>query len=118
VLGEGPLQQYGEPVGNPAAFNATVGYFGPEDGDAESLDPENLTIFGGERIVGWDTDGDGLADVAHDQPQPAGSDPVPFYGYGRIIINWDPSLPMPDGIMLPLSPQRLVATYREGRDWQ
>lgn len=115
VLGEGPLQQYGEPVGNPASFNATLGYFGPDDGDAESLDPQDLTIFNGERIVGWDTDGDGLADVAHDQPQPAGADPVPFYGYGRIVINWDPSLPMPDGIMLPLSPHRLVATYKEGR---
>ncbi len=116
VLGEGPLQQYGEPVGNPAAFNATLGYFGPEDGDAESLDPEGLTIHNGERIVGWDTDGDGLPDVPHNQPQPAGSEPIPFYGYGRIILNWDPSLPMPDGIMLPLSAQRRVATYREGRD--
>ncbi len=114
TAGEGPLQQGGLPVGNPAGFNATIGYFGPEDGDGESLDPESLPVVGGVRIVGWDVDGDGLADVGPNQPQPAGSTPVPFYGYGRITLNWNPHLPMPDGIMLPLSLEPLAHTYREG----
>src|SRR6185369_4126864 len=79
VAGEGPLQHNGAPVGNPAGFNATLGYFGPADGDGESIDPANLPIVGGVRIVGWDTDHDGIADVSYDQSQPAGSTAVPFY---------------------------------------
>lgn len=115
VAGEGPLQQNGVPVGNPAGFNATLGYFGPDDGDGESLDPSQLPIVNGQRIVGWDVDGDGIADVAHDQSQPPGSTPVPFYGYGRINLNWNPNLPMPDGIMLPVGIEAIPYTYREGR---
>jgi len=115
VAGEGPLQQNGQAVGNPAGFNTSIGYFGPEDGDGESLDPETLPLFNGQRIVGWDTDGDGIADVPPDQPQPPGGSPVPFYGYGRINLNWNPDLPMPDGIKLPLSLRSLGSTYREGR---
>lgn len=115
VLGEGPLQFMGQPVGNPADFNSTLGYFGPEDGDQESVDPESLPIVNGRRIVGYDTDGDGIADVPHDQPRPDGATDVPFYGYGRIFINWNPDLPMPDGVLLPLSTVPLNMTYREGR---
>jgi hypothetical protein len=115
VAGEGPLQQNGVPVGNPAGFNATLGYFGPDDGDGESLDPSQLPIVNGQRIVGWDVDGDGIADVAHDQSQPPGSTAVPFYGYGRVNLNWNPSLPMPDGIMLPVGIEAIPYTYREGR---
>lgn len=115
VLGEGPLQFMGQAVGNPADFNSTLGYFGPEDGDQESIDPESLPIVNGQRIVGYDTDGDGIADVPHDQPRPNGAVDVPFYGYGRISINWNPNLPMPDGVLLPLSTIPLNMTYREGR---
>ncbi|MBC7771887.1 MAG: hypothetical protein H7210_05290, partial [Pyrinomonadaceae bacterium] len=115
VAGQGPLQQNGQAVGNPAGFNCTLGYFGPTDGDGESLDPTTLPIVNGVRIVGWDVDADGIADVAHDQTQPAGSAAVPFYGYGRIELKWNPNLPMPDGIMLPVSINRLATTYREGR---
>jgi hypothetical protein len=115
VLGEGPLQFMGQPVGNPADFNSTLGYFGPEDGDQESIDPESLPMVNGQRIVGYDTDGDGIADVPHDQPRPNGATDVPFYGYGRIFINWNPDLPMPDGVLLPLTALPLNMTYREGR---
>ena len=115
TLGEGPLQHMGLPVGNPADFNSTLGYFGPEDGDQESIDPESLPIVNGQRIVGYDTDGDGIADVPHDQPRPNGAVDVPFYGYGRISINWNPDLPMPDGVLLPLTAIPLHMTYREGR---
>jgi Tfp pilus assembly protein PilX len=115
IAGQGPLQQHGQAIGNPAGFNATIGYFGPADGDGESLDPATLPIVGGHRIVGYDTDGDGLPDVGPDQAQPPGSTAVPFYGYGRINLSWNPDLPMPDGIMLPVTITPLTMTYREGR---
>ncbi|MCA9310013.1 MAG: hypothetical protein KDA21_02345, partial [Phycisphaerales bacterium] len=61
TFGEGPLQDvFGNPVGNPAGFNASLGYFGTDDGDFESVDPADLPLVGGVPIVGWDTDGDGL----------------------------------------------------------
>ncbi|MGE3109540.1 MAG: hypothetical protein AB7G11_07885 [Phycisphaerales bacterium] len=115
VAGEGPLQHNGEAVGNPAGFNCTLGYFGPDDGDGESLDPNTLPVVDGRRVVGWDTDGDGIADVPHDQARPSGSAAVPFYGYGRIELKWNPNLPMPDGIMLPVNVVSISTTYREGR---
>lgn len=115
VFGEGPMLQQGQAVGNPANFNATIGYFGSDDGDGESQDPNQLPVIGGQRIVGYDTDGDGIPDVASSQPQPAGSTPIPFYGYGRVEINYNPTIPMPDGIMLPLSAVQLELTYREGK---
>lgn len=115
TLGEGPLQHMGQAVGNPADFNSTIGYFGPEDGDQESLDPEVLPIVNGVRIVGYDTDADGIADVPFDQPRPDGATDVPFYGYGRILLNWNPNLPMPDGVLLPVTAVPLNMTYREGR---
>lgn len=113
--GEGPLRDsQGNPVGNPAGFNTTIGYFGPDDGDSESLDPNDLPVVGGVRIVGWDTDGDGLADVAPDQPQPSGSTAVPFNGYGRIELRFDPNMVMPNGILLPLRADTVSGSYREG----
>lgn len=116
VAGQGPLQQFGQEVGNPANFNATLGYFGPEDGDGEAIDPNLLPVISGVKVVGWDTDGDGLADVASSQPQPAGSAAIPFYGYGRIRLNWNPDLPMPDGIMLPISIAPVLLSYKEGHE--
>lgn len=114
VFGQGPMLLNGQAVGNPANFNSTLGYFGNDDGDGESLDPSTLPIVGGQRIVGYDTNGDGIPDVNPDQPQPAGSTVVPFYGYGRVELNYNPEIPMPDGIMLPLSTVQLLMTYREG----
>jgi hypothetical protein len=118
VFGEPPLADlFGVPVGNPADFNVTLGYFGPEDGDEESLDPETLPIIDiagvPTRIVGYDLDGDGLADTGPWDP-PAG-DPVPFHGYGRILIEFDPDMVLPDGIMLQVQTDRVVGTYAEGR---
>lgn len=115
VAGQGPLQQMGAPVGNPANFNATLGYFGPQDGEGEAVDPTTLPIIGGVKIVGYDTNGDGISDVSASEPQPSGSTPVPFYGYGRIRLNWNPDLPMPDGIMLPLSLSTVTLSYKEGK---
>lgn len=114
VFGQGPMLQQGQSVGNPANFNVTLGYFGSDDGDGESTDPNSLPIIAGQRIVGYDTNGDGIPDVASSQPQPVGSTPIPFYGYGRVEVNYNPDIPMPDGIMLPLSGVDLLMTYREG----
>lgn len=115
VHGEGPMQQFGAPIGNPSNFNITLGYFGPEDGDGESLDPETLPVVDGQRIVGWDITGDGLADIGPHETPPPGATPVWFYGYGRIVLRWNPDRPMPDGILLPISTVPLVHSYREGR---
>ena len=120
VAGQGPLQQNGQAVGSTAGFNSTFGYFGPQDGDGESLDPLTLPIVNGQRIAGWDLDGDGIADLdpSHTPTSAqiaAGATAVPFYGYGRVELNWNPNRPMPDGILLPLSVVPLSETYREGR---
>lgn len=121
VLGEGPMvDSLGNPVGNPAGFNATLGYFGPDDGDSESLDPATLPEHDGVKIVGWDLDGDGIADLGPtdsptDEELDAGAVPVPFYGLGRIQLRFDPDMTLPDGIMLPLQVRPSIGTYREGK---
>ncbi|MDX9911092.1 MAG: hypothetical protein RBS39_04600 [Phycisphaerales bacterium] len=116
TAGAGPLRDFlGNPIGNPANFNSSIGYFGPEDGDEESLDPETLPIVGGDRIVGWDTDGDGLADVSPFEAQPPGSTAVPFYGYGKVTLRFDPNMILPDGVMLPMSIGAVSGSYREGK---
>ncbi len=104
----------GAPIGNPAGFNASLGYFGDGDGDFESIDPSTLPIVGGVAIIGYDTTGDGLADVSYTQSQPAGSTPVPFNGYGKIRIKHDPDMRLPSGLMLPLSMPPVSGSYQEG----
>jgi hypothetical protein len=116
TYGEGPLQDaLGNPIGNPSAFNTTIGYFGPDDGDSESLDPDQLPLVGGQKIVGYDTNGDGLADVGPDQAQPTGSTPVAFAGFGRVTLRFDPKMRLPNGVMLPMQFDALPTTYREGK---
>ena len=113
--GQGPMvDAYGNAVGNPANFNTTIGYFGPDDGDAEGLDISKLPKVGGKPVVGWDTDGDGLADVPSTQAQPGGSSPVYFNGYGRVALRFNPAMTMPDGIMLPMQFEVVPDTYKEG----
>jgi hypothetical protein len=117
-LGEGPLQDpLGNSAGNPALFNTTLGYFGPEDGDEESLDPLTLPIvsIGGvpTKIVGYDVDGDGLPDVGPTGAPPPGSTPVPFYGYGGINMRFDEELVLPDGLVIPLQMDVDRSSYRE-----
>lgn len=122
VLGAPPLVDiFGLPVGNPALFNATLGYFGPEDGDDESLDPRTLPIVDGVPIVGWDlVPLDGLADLGPDDPPTQqqiddGAVTVPFHGFGRINIRFDSELTLPDGIMLPMQVSAQNSSYQEGR---
>lgn len=116
VRGLPPLRDVmGNPVGNPANFNASLGYFGPDDGDSESLDPSTLPLINGQRIAGWDTNGDGMADVPGNQAQPPGSTPVPFHGYGRITLRFDPNMALPSGILLPMQVDAIPSSYREGK---
>ncbi|MAO22461.1 MAG: hypothetical protein CMJ35_05245 [Phycisphaerae bacterium] len=115
TYGEGPLLDVsGNPIGNPAGFNASLGYFGSEDGDYESIDPNDLPIVGGVRIIGYDTNDDGLVDVSYDEPQPAGSTPIPFNGFGKIRIRHNPNMRLPSGLMLPLAMPPVSGTYQEG----
>ena len=120
VPGEAPMvDTFGTPIGNPGDFNTSLGYFGPEDGDTESLDPATLPIVNGVPIVGWDLDGDGIADLGPDEPPTqaqidAGAMAVPFNGYGRIRIAFNPDMVMPDGLMLPLSALPVRGSYTEG----
>lgn len=114
-FGVAPLADItGTPIGNPAGFNTSLGYFGEGDGDFESIDPATLPIVGGVPIVGYDTTGDGLADAPFDEPQPPGSTPVPFNGYGKIRIRHDPDMRLPSGLMLPLSMPPVAGSYMEG----
>jgi len=125
--GEAPLvDQFGVPVGSPAAFNTTIGYFGPDDGDQESLDPADLPeamvtdpdtgVSEMRKIVGYDTDGDGIADLGPDEADiPADAEPVPLWGYGRVHLRFNPDMNMPDGIMLPVQLTAVPGTYTEGR---
>lgn len=115
-LGELPLYQNKQPVGNPANFNVTLGYFGEVDGDGESVDPATLQVVNGVRLAGWDTDADGLVDViaTPGTSAPAGGVAIPFYGYGHVNLRFNPDLPMPDGIRLPLSVAPVSGGYHEG----
>lgn len=124
TLGQYPLKDsQGNPVGNPALFNASLGYFGPDDGDEESLDPNKLPVDAGtgQKYVGWDLPPlDGLPDLGPDEePTPAqkaaGAQIVPFYGYGRIKLRFDPDMALPDGIMVPMQVDIERLTYKETR---
>jgi hypothetical protein len=118
-LGQIPLlDAMNNPVGNPSLFNASLGYFGPDDGDDESLDPRTLPEVNGQKIVGWDLDGDGLADLPPDQTPSAaqlaaGAVTVPFYGYGGVTLRFDPNMSLPDGILLPMQIDIKHGSYRE-----
>lgn len=125
VLGQGPLQDsQGNPLGNPANFNNTIGYFGSSDGDSESVDPATLQTVGGVKIVGWDLgpNFDGLPDLGSwDTPTAvqfaAGARSIPFNGYGRTQIRFNPNITLPDGILLPLRMDSVRGSYREGEPW-
>ncbi len=114
TMSDPALQHFGQSVGNPADFNATLGYFGPDDGDEEGFNLQDLTDLDGDGVldIGWDQDGDGIPDADAD---PATSVAVPFNGFGRVQLNWDPDLVMPDGLIAPIQISRISASYREGR---
>ncbi|MEL7473578.1 MAG: hypothetical protein AAGK04_09700 [Planctomycetota bacterium] len=116
--GEGALVDFeGNAVGNPAWFNTSIGYFGPDDGDAEAIDPMTLPEVAGQRIIGYDTSTppDGIVDVPYDETPPDGAVVVPFNGYGKIRIQFDPNMTLPDGIRLPVTFDSLSSSYQENK---
>ncbi len=117
VAGQAPLMMNGVAVGNPANFNASLGYFGAADGDSEAMDPNTLPIINGIRTAGWDTDADGIADILPPNLPANGqtATQIPFYGYGRVTLHYNPDRPMPNGIMLPLRVISVAGSYREGK---
>jgi len=103
------LQHFGETVGNPAHFNMTLGYFSADDGDEEGMP---IFEHNGVDIVGFDLNGDGIADTADPD---SGGTPVPFNGFGRITVNWNPNLIMPDGLLAPMQTEKIDGSYHEGK---
>lgn len=106
------LQHYGQNVGNPANFNATLGYFGPDGGDLEGFNVDNLVDLNGDGVkdLGYDSNGDGFVD-----PGATSGTVISFNGFGRVRINWNPDMIMPDGLIAPIEVQAIPDTYREGR---
>lgn len=121
--GEGPMLQYGLPVGNPGHYNSSFGYFGSGDGDLEggansyNWRAGSMVMVNDRPILGWDLDADGIPDVVPPATltpaQQATAVPIYFNGPGRVSVRWNPDIPMPDGILLPLSAQAVALTYRE-----
>lgn len=136
VYGEAPLELYGDAVGNPADFNVTIGYVTSDDGDAEAINPDDITDLDGDGTldIGWDSarDDDGALillaeyggtidelwfDGVPDNTAVAGT-------HLRRAIKWnppgvtrliaDPDATLPDGLPLPMSMSAVPGTYREG----
>ncbi len=146
VFGEAPMSLYGEPIGNPADFNITLGYFSPEDGDPEGINLSSITDLDGDGVldIGWDSardpdtgnlisvdsalaDGlgpedypdewfDGIVDTDADWvPGDFIKRAIPFNGFGRVIINYNPDIVLPDGLATPIRVKPHRSTYEEGR---
>ncbi len=139
VRGEAPMSLYGEAAGDPGDYNITLGYFGPEDGDSEGVDLSTMTDLSGDGSldIGWDTardangdlvpvsgwDGthneawyDGVPDTFADiSPGDYLRRAIPFNGFGRIELNWDPNIILPDGLSAPITIAPVRGTYEEGR---
>lgn len=134
VYGEAPMAVYGAPAGNPENFNVTLGYFGPDDGDQEGIDLTSLSDLDadGDLDIGWDSarDGGGALvavgtapeleswyDNVPDTDAVAGTNirrAITFNGFGRIALNLDTTLVLPDGLATPISIVPLRSTYLEG----
>lgn len=134
VFGEAPMSVYGTAAGNPENFNATLGYFGPDDGDQEGIDLSTLTDLDadGDLDVGWDSarDSGGALVVVGTNPElETWYDNVPdddavagthirravtFNGFGRITLSLDKRLVLPDGLATPISIVPIRSTYLEG----
>ncbi|MCA9292657.1 MAG: hypothetical protein KDA20_02450 [Phycisphaerales bacterium] len=145
TYGVAPLNLYDQAVGNPADFNITLGYFGPEDGDEEGIDLSGLEMVDGQYVLGVDTarDPDTGAMITVAQASALGYDSpdeypdawfdgiadtdaeffdgdwavrnVTFNGFGRIVLNFDPSMPLPDGLATPIRIAPRSWGYVEGR---
>lgn len=136
VRGSAPLAVYGAAAGNPADFNITLGYFGADQGDDEGIDPTTMRDLDGNGSVdvGWDSARNpangalvavgtaGVTDTYYDGIPDADATAgthirraIPFNGFGRITLNLDRNLVLPDGLEAPMSIRPVAATYHEGR---
>lgn len=140
TYGVAPLSSYGSAVGNPASFNITLGYFGPNDGgDQEGMDLSGMTDLdgNGSKDVGWDSARDstgnlipvagwggthteswydGIPDTDADiSPGTYVRRAIPFNGYGKVSLKWDPDLIPPDGLATPMTARPMKDTYKETR---
>lgn len=141
VRGQAPMSSYGQPVGDPADYNVTLGYFSRSDGDEEGIDLTTITDLDGNGVpdVGWDS----ARDPSTGELVPAASAPNPipdsyfdgipdtdaaiaaagtyarraiaFNGFGRITLNYNPNLVLPDGLAIPIAITPIRSTYAEGR---
>lgn len=88
VRGTAPLEIYGDPVGNPADFNVTLGHFNETDGDLEGALGQVA-----------DYDGDGNLDLGWDIARDENGLPIPVDGWDGIHLEWwydgapDPDVP-------------------------
>ena len=139
VYGEGPLELYGQPVGNPSGFNITLGYFGPDDGDAEGIDLTSLADLDddGNLDIGWDSARDASGALiplaewggTHEEswydgvpdedseinPGAYVRRAITFNGFGEVKLIWDPDLVLPDGLASPIQIEPDRTSYREGK---
>lgn len=133
--GSAPMSVYGTPAGNPENFNVTLGYFGPQDGDQEGLDLSEMADLdaNGSLDVGWDSARDNAGVLVADGTEPVEEAwfdgipdedavpgthvrrAIPFNGFGRITLNLDKTLVLPDGLATPIAISPLLSTYLEGR---
>lgn len=138
VRGEMPMIHFGDPVGNPANFNVSIGYVTRQNGDLEAVDPTELGTLidldgDGEVDLGWDSarGADGLLvetagwdgvhlELWYDGVPDDDADPaqhvrrvVPYTGLGVTRIEADPDAVLPDGLALPLTVEAVRYTYRE-----
>ncbi len=135
VYGTPPLAQYGVAIGNPSQFNVTLGYFGPQDGDEEGINLTSLTDLDGDGNldIGWDSARDAagtlvelttlpVQDSWFDGLPDSDADPaqhhrraIQFNGFGKIRLELDRDLVLPDGLEAPMSFRPDPETYQEGR---
>lgn len=139
TYGQAPMSTYGQAMGNPADYNITLGYFGPSDGDFEGVNLSDMHDLDGNGSldIGWDSARDANGnlvptagwngtqldawydnipdDDASIAPGAYIRRAIPFNGYGKIKLNWDPDTVLPDGLSSPISIAPIKGTYEEGR---
>lgn len=136
TYGQAPLELYGEPVGNPADFNVTIGYVTSRDGDSEAINPDDIADLDGDGDldIGWDSARDNTGALILLSEYGGAIDELWFDGvpdttavpgtHLRRAIKWnppgttrliaDPDAVLPDGLPLPMSMSAVPGTYREG----
>lgn len=88
VRGVPPLEMYGDPIGDPADFNITLGHFSEDDGDLEGSLGQIM-----------DYDGDSTLDLGWDVARDENGTPIAVDGWDGVHLEWwydgapDPDVP-------------------------